>query len=251
MTPVIKWPQRWPEPAGLPGANEIHLWQTDLDEAPAAGGILFRTLSPSEQERARRFVFEEPRRRYVATRAWLRSVLGAYLNLSSPAVPLAANAHGKPCLAAEANRAGLQFNLSHCDRRALLAVTTGPEIGVDWQGVLRDAAWPAVAGRCCTPDEREHIQALPPAMRAPAFAEIWTRKEAAGKATGEGLTSRIFSIAVGPASWGMVDCGGGLLVWSLAAQDRLTAALAVQQPLCGGVKAPAGSRNWFPKTVPR
>jgi 4'-phosphopantetheinyl transferase len=231
MTPAIQWPQRSQEPAEWPGVNEIHLWQTDLDELSANGGILFHTLSSSEQERARRFVFEEHRRRYLATRAWLRSVLGAYLNLPPPAVPLAANAHGKPCLAAEVNHAGLQFNLSHCDCLALLAVTTGREIGVDLQGTSLETAWSAVAGRFCTPHEWEHVHALSPAMRAPAFAEIWTRKEAAGKAVGEGLTSRIFSIAFGPASWGMVDCGGGLFVWSLPAQDRFAAAIAVRQPL--------------------
>ena len=231
MTPAIKWPQRLPEPAELPGADEIHLWQTDLDELPANGGILFRTLSSSERERARRFVFEEHRRRYLATRAWLRSVLGAYLNVSPHAVPLAANAHGKPCIAGKVNRAALQFNLSHCDRLALLAVAVGREIGVDLQDAMQDDAWPAIAGRFCTRDEWEHVQALPSAMRAPAFAEIWTRKEAAGKALGEGLTSRILSIAVGPASWGMVDCGGGLLVWSLPAHARIARAMAVRQPL--------------------
>jgi len=58
MTPTIKWPQRLQEPVELPGANEIRLWQADPDELPASGEILFRTLSSSEQERARRFVFE-------------------------------------------------------------------------------------------------------------------------------------------------------------------------------------------------
>ncbi len=231
MTPTIKWLQRLPEPAELPGADEIHLWETEFDEPRANSEILFHTLSFSEQERARRFVFKEHRRRFVVTRVWLRSVLGAYLNLSPQAVPLAANAHGKPCIAAEANHPGLQFNLSHCDRLALLAVATGREVGVDLQGTLREAAWPAIAERFYTLDEREHVQALSPAMRAPAFAEIWTRKEAAGKAAGEGLTSRIFSIAVGPADWGMVDCGGGLSVWSLPARDRFAAALAVREPL--------------------
>jgi 4'-phosphopantetheinyl transferase len=144
---------------------------------------------------------------------------------------LATNAHGKPCISVEINRAGLKFNLSHCDRLALLAVTSGREIGVDLQGTLQEAAWPAVAGRFCTPDEWEWVQALPPETRAPAFAEIWTRKEAIAKAVGEGLTSRIFSIAVDPADWGMVDCGGGLFVWSIPAQDQLAAAIAVQQPL--------------------
>ncbi len=231
MTPTIKWPQRLQESAVLPRTNEIHLWRTELDEWPANGEILFRTLSSSELERSRRFVFEEHRRRYLATRAWLRSVLGAYLNVPPHAVPLAANAHGKPCIASEVNGAGLEFNLSHCDRLVLLAVTAWREIGVDLQGALRDAVWPAIAGRFCTPDEWEHVQALQPAMRAPAFAEIWTRKEAAGKAVGEGLTSRIFSIAVGPASWGTVDCGGDLFVWSLPAQDRFAAAIAVRQQL--------------------
>ena len=124
----------------MPGADEIHLWQTDLDEAPADDGILFGTLSLLEQERVRRFVFEERRRRYVAARAWLRSVLGAYLNLPPCAVPLTANAHGKPGIAAEAYYVGLQFNLSHCSRRALLAVTTGREVGIDLQHALPDTA---------------------------------------------------------------------------------------------------------------
>lgn len=230
MTPKIKWRQRLPEPAEVPGSDEIHLWETDLDEPQANGGILFPALSSSEQERARRFVFEKHRRRYLATRAWLRSVIGACLNLSPAAVPLEANAHGKPCVAPEVNRAGLQFNLSHCDRLALLAVTAGQDIGVDLQVPLRPAVGTLVARRFCTPDEWEHVQSLPPAMQAAACAEIWTRKEAAGKAVGEGLTSRVFSMAVGPASWGTVACGGGLFVWSLPTQARLAAAIAVQKP---------------------
>jgi 4'-phosphopantetheinyl transferase len=231
MTPMIKWPQRFPAAAELPDADEIHLWQTNLDDAPANGEDVFFTLSSAERERARRFVFEAHRRRYLVTRTWLRAVLGVCLNLPPQAVPLAANARGKPCVAPEANPAGLQFNLSHCGHLALLAVATGREIGIDVQGVLREDAWPVVAGRCCTPDEREHVQALPPALRAAACSEIWTRKEAAGKASGEGLTSRIFSIAVGPASRGTVNCDGGLLVWSLPAHAGFAAAIAVQEPI--------------------
>lgn len=230
MTPTIQWPQQWPEPATLPDSDEIHLWQTNLDDPAPDGGALLRTLSIHEQERARRFVFEQHRRRYLAGRAWLRSVLGAYLHTSPSEVPLAATAHGKPCIAAEANRDGLQFNLSHCNRLVLLAVAAGREIGVDLQTILPDVSWPDVAERFCTSDEWEFVHAMPPPMHAPAFAEIWTRKEAAGKAVGEGLTSRIFSIAVGPACWGTVDCGGGLFVWSLPAQDQLAAAIAVRRP---------------------
>jgi len=230
MRPALHWPQRPPEPADLPGADEIHLRQTDLDERVARAEPLWDALSLAEQERARRFVFEEHRRRYVSARTWLRSVLGAYLDLPPRDVPLALNTRGKPHIAADTKRAGLQFNLSHCDRFALLAVAAQREIGIDLQEPLRDGTWPAIAERICTPAEQQHIQTLPPETQARAFVEIWTRKEAAGKATGEGLTARIFSLAVGPAAWGTVDCGGGLSVWSLRFPDRFAAAIAVRKP---------------------
>ena len=141
MTSTLKWRQGLPAPGELPGADEIHLWRTDLDEASADSEVLFRALSFSEQERARRFILESHRRRFLAARAFLRSVLGACLDLPPSAVPLATNAHGKPCIAAEANHAGLQFNLSHSGRLALLAVAAGKEVGVDLQDTLPDAAW--------------------------------------------------------------------------------------------------------------
>jgi len=230
MMPTITWPQRLSEPAGAPAAGEVHLWQTSLDEVTADGGISCSALSIRERERARRFVFEKHHKRYLSGRAWLRSVLGACLNLPPAAVPLTINAYGKPCIAPEANLAGLKFNLSHCGGLALLAVTTQREIGVDLQSELEDAVWPAIAERFCVSQENKYIQNLPPTMRSAAFAQIWTRKEAAGKASGEGLTSRIFSTPVGPADWGTIDCGGGLSVWSLPTRNRFAAAIAVCEP---------------------
>ena len=231
MMPTVKWQPASPRPVALPGKDEIHLWQIDLDHMPADTDVLYGTLSASERERARRLIFEKQRRRYVAARGWLRSVLSSYLNLPAHAVPLAVSFPGKPCMVPGADPCGLQFNLSHCDGQVFLAVTTRREIGVDLQRAPEKADWPAIAKRFFTPEEYGHLQTLPMESRAPVFAEIWTRKEAAGKATGEGLTSRIFSTVVGPAEWGTVDCGEGLSVWSLPTRDRFAAAIAVQQPL--------------------
>jgi 4'-phosphopantetheinyl transferase len=228
VTFTIQWPELAGEPVRLPGAEEIHLWRTDLDESSGPDGLLFRTLSPPEQERARRFILEQPRQRYIAGRAWLRSVLGAYLKLAPSAVPLTTSAHGKPGLAPATDGAGLRFNLSHSGHFALLAVTAGREIGVDVQTILADETWPAIAGRCFTPEEWAHVQALPPDGQATAAAEIWTRKEAAGKTLGLGLSSPVWSLSLGPSAWGKVHCGNGLCVWSLPAQGRQAAAVAVQ-----------------------
>lgn len=228
MTPTIRWRQELSAAIGQPGENEIHLWQADLDDPAPDCRTLFHVLSPPEQERARRFVFEPDRWRYLVARAWLRSVLACYLKVTPHKVPLATGAHGKPDIAAEFNRAGIEFNLSRCGRWALLAVTTKQAIGVDLQEALADDMWPAIARRCCTADEWEHVQALPSVMRAMVFSEIWTRKEAAGKAVGAGLTPEILSLSVGPADWGTVICGGGLSVWSLPTPNQLPAAIAVR-----------------------
>jgi 4'-phosphopantetheinyl transferase len=211
----------------LPGGQEIHLWRADLDEISAGRSFAQDVLSASERERARRFVFEEHRRRYAAGRAWLRSVLGACLDRPALDVPLTANAHGKPCLAEEANPIGLRFNLSHAGPFALLAVTMGQEIGIDLEAPQRDTDWAAMAALFCTAAERDYMGTLAPETRAIAFTQIWTRKEAAGKALGQGLNSRIFSVSIGPANWGTIDCGEGLVVWSLPPQNGLVAAVAV------------------------
>jgi len=224
---TVKEKRRLPEPGELPRAGEIHLWRMDLDELAARGGPAASALAEAEQERAGRFIREEHRRRFAAGRGWLRSVLGACLNRPPLDVPLMAGSHGKPRIAAEANPVRLQFNLSHCGRFALLAVTVGREIGVDLEDPRRNTDWAAVAARFCTAREREHVATLAPGMRPVAFAEIWARKEAAAKALGEGLASPVFSVNVGPADWGTVDCGDGLVVWSLPPQNGLVAAMAV------------------------
>ena len=225
---IVKEKHRLPEPGELPRADEIHLWRMDLDEL-AGDQPPRRWRKPNRNGPgglSARNIASVP-----AGRGWLRSVLGACLNLPPLDVPLMAGSHGKPRIAAEANPDRLQFNLSHCGRFALLAVTVGREIGVDLEDPRRNTDWAAVAGRFCTAREREHVATLAPEMRSAAYAEIWARKEAAAKALGEGLASPVFSISVGPAAWGPVDCGDGVAVWSLPARDRFAAALAVREPL--------------------
>ena len=46
-------------------ADEIHVWRGELDQPEATVERLARALSPDEQERARRFVLERVRTRYV------------------------------------------------------------------------------------------------------------------------------------------------------------------------------------------
>jgi 4'-phosphopantetheinyl transferase len=79
----------------------------------------------------------------------------------------------------------LWVSLSHSGNRAAVAVAWDTAIGVDLEAItLRGADLPlsALSGA-----EREQLAGLPPADRLPAFIRYWTRKEAAVKATGDGL----------------------------------------------------------------
>lgn len=230
MKTTVKWPERTDRIGGPPSAGEVHLWRADLD-SPAREEDQFSgasTLSEVEQERASRFKFAEHRRRYIRARSWLRRILGAYLELEPREVPICIGENGKPYVDAGAGRADLRFNLSHSAGFGLLAVTSGREIGADVQIETAKNDWPAIAERYFTVEEFGHVRGLPEAARAAACVEIWTRKEAAGKALGIGLHSKTFSLPVGPAAWGRVQCDKDLMVWSLGVEAPFAAAVAIQ-----------------------
>jgi len=78
------------------------------------------------------------RSRWVASRWALRGVLARYLGEDPTMIGLRLGEHGKPELADP--EATLRFNLSHSAGRALVAVATGVEVGVDIERLGRRTA---------------------------------------------------------------------------------------------------------------
>ena len=152
---------------------DLRLWLVALDDAAERDD---EHLIGDELERAARFVREADRRRYLASHAALRRVLG-----SSARWP--AGSHGKPGLPSPP-----YFNLSRRDGVALIGVSTTHELGVDVETLrpVEDAA--ALADVHFTPRERATVAATCGAARDLAFLRVWTRKEACMKATGRGLS---------------------------------------------------------------
>lgn len=182
-------------PPPLP-AEAVHLWQVPLTPAQAGLADLLTLLSEAERTRAQQFHFERHRQRFVAGRAALRLVLSRYTGVPAVAVPLAVGAFGKPALAEPA--AGLHFNLTHAEDLALLAVTTGRELGVDLERVRPLPDLEAVAEHFFSTAERAEVLAQPPAQRPPVFFTCWTRKEAYLKAIGTGLAEPLQHFDVTP-----------------------------------------------------
>lgn len=185
------------EPTVLRLADEIHLWRIDLSRETAQLQPLFSTLSTDEQERAARFYFPKDREQFVAARGSLRRILSCYLNIAPADLYFCYGPQGKPALVPEQGGRRLQFNLSHSQGLALIAIARDRPLGVDLEAVDPNYGWQDIARQFFTPKEQELLHQLPAPAQGPAFFQLWTRKEALLKAIGMGLSVPLNQVEVG------------------------------------------------------
>jgi 4'-phosphopantetheinyl transferase len=177
--------------ADAPEPGEIHVWLAFYDEiADERVHAAYRELlDGAEKEQEPRFYFERDRRRYLITRALVRTVLSRYLSIDPRECIFSTNTYGRPEIVnAEARQACLSFNLSHTHSLIVLGVTRGRALGVDVENVrVREAAID-VADRYFAPREAAALAGTPPDQQQYRFFEYWTFKESYIKARGMGLS---------------------------------------------------------------
>ncbi len=136
------------------GERDLHVWVVPLDDP------------------------DKKRRRELAHLAE-GLVLAAYLELTPAMLEFEKAQGGKPRLRGEP----LQFNLSHSERLALLALTRRLPVGVDVQAPHPATSKPWFVKRICTPREYERLATSP---HPEELLRLWARKEAVIKARGAG-----------------------------------------------------------------
>jgi 4'-phosphopantetheinyl transferase len=181
-SPEVEWPVQ-SAPAKL-GAAEVHLWHLRLIIPAGQADAWSARLAPDERQRAERFAFPHLRERFVAAHAQLRRLLGAYLDLAPERLEFEITERGKPSLPG----CPLHFNLSHTNDHALVAVTRAGEIGVDLECLDRAVDRSGIARRFFSAAEAAELGALPEAQQIEGFFNLWTRKEAWLKCTGQGIS---------------------------------------------------------------
>ncbi|MBE9125652.1 MULTISPECIES: 4'-phosphopantetheinyl transferase family protein [unclassified Coleofasciculus] len=184
MAPDARW---HPPPTDLVlSANDVHVWQANLNLPIGQLEKLTQTLSPDEQQRADRFYFERDRTHFIAGRGILRDILSRYLSLEPSQIQFAYSSRGKPALTNTNKR--LSFNVSHSHELALYAISPAPRLGIDLEYMRPMPDAEKLAKRFFSEREYSAIASLPPEEQQAAFFNGWTRKEAYLKATGDGLT---------------------------------------------------------------
>lgn len=148
-------------------------------------GRLLAVVSEDELRIAKRFAAAEHRASYLVQRAIMRCLLSPYVAIDPDAIVFARRPRGKPVIA---GGAGVEFNLSHADDVALLAVSHTVTLGIDIERYDADLDLAALARVVLAPTEAYADRR--------GFLRIWCRKEACLKATGVGLLDDLTSVSV-------------------------------------------------------
>ncbi len=206
-------------PPGPLGHAEVHLWCIPLEIGSDSLRGLRRVLSDEEQQRAERFRFEPDRRRYIAARAALRTLLGRYVDQPAERIVFSYSTAGKPFLQRADGGSGPHFNVSHSGAIALLAFCADAELGIDVELVRDIEDTESIVRRFFCAAEVEQWMGLPGHLRQKAFYDCWTRKEAVVKAMGGGLSVPLdaFQVSFSPTDAPRVRFrhDAGVTPWSL------------------------------------
>jgi 4'-phosphopantetheinyl transferase len=188
----------WAEPpAELPVLDDsVQVWAVRLDDAGVDLERGRELLSPYERERAARFRFDIHRRRYLVAHIALHTILSRCLGIEPGHLSFDLGANGKPRLPQALAPSGVEFNLSHSNEMALIAVTRGDEVGVDIEHARENFEFQEVAERFFTAKEVAAMRGLPAALQRQAFYKCWTSKEAFLKAKGTGLSGALDEVEI-------------------------------------------------------
>jgi medium-chain acyl-[acyl-carrier-protein] hydrolase len=177
-----------------PASDMVHLWAARTDIPATDIEQLSDLLSEDERDRARKFVRPCDRSRSVVGRAALRDLLGQYKKQPAEALSFTTSSTEKP-LCDEAKP--LEFNVSHSGSLALLGFAQGQAIGVDVEEIRSGVYEQGLARQVMTTAECRLLDAHRAGDREPAFFDLWVRKEAVLKRSGEGFTGSARAIDTG------------------------------------------------------
>jgi 4'-phosphopantetheinyl transferase len=165
-----------------------------LEADPERIRFFHEFLSGDERAKAKRFVLERDRRRYIVSRASLRRLLSEYVGIPPDSLQFRYGSCGKPELVL-ASSEPLFFNLAHSGEISVVAVTAAGRIGVDVEHA-RSFEMDDLARLFFSPAEAAEFFTLSASQRQQGFFSCWTRKEAYLKACGRGLSIPLNSFAV-------------------------------------------------------
>jgi 4'-phosphopantetheinyl transferase len=171
-----------------PAEDEVDVWGFLLDADHDLVLALHGLLSAEERSRVDCLVSEQHRTHRIVAFGALRTVLSRYEDGDPRTLRVERTPQGKPVLV---RRTGggepVRFNLTHSHGRALIAVASSRDVGIDLEMSLARRNVVALARRFLPLEEQAAIERADEEAQQPAFLRFWVAREAALKADGTGL----------------------------------------------------------------
>jgi 4'-phosphopantetheinyl transferase len=167
-----------------PAQEEVQVWRVDLEPPSETVDRLRPLLSPDETRRAGAFFREADRIRHIVTRGALRTLLGRYGNIAPTEIEFTYSLHHKPACP---RLWPIQFNVAHSGTLALIAFAHSQSVGVDVEQIRPGLDYIEIGGRVFTPVELHELERRGPERLMDSFYQLWSRKEAYLKCSGEGF----------------------------------------------------------------
>ncbi len=174
--------------AGTPIIRVSTLRIDDLNDATMFSWLA--RLDQEERSRAAWFAFSHSRVKFVAARILARWAIASVMDVAPAALSFRTEMRGKPVAYLGDSPAPISFNLSHTDGLVGVAVGEGAglAIGFDLERILRPGSLDFLR-RVFTASERAWLDTVAAEDRPRETLTLWCLREAAVKATGEGLTA--------------------------------------------------------------
>jgi 4'-phosphopantetheinyl transferase len=175
--------------------SKVHLWLFEMKKICNSLDVCFDILTFDEQEKTKRFYFEEDKKRAIFSRSLLRILLTKYLYsitsqyYSPKNISFEYGKEGKPFLK---ECSFLHFNLSHSKTVLLYAFSSYP-IGVDIEYIQDLSNLNELKKWVLSKEE------ISKPINLKEFYAIWTQKEAYLKGIGKGLSFSMTNIEI-------IDC---------------------------------------------
>lgn len=167
----------------------IEVYICRLDEFSRPGAIdPGAFLDAQELQRFERFAFDRHRLAFLASRKLLKTALAQRLNCGVRELAFIQGPQGKPSLLPSLNPAGWEFNLTHSDNWALVAVDVTP-IGIDTENLQRRTDILKIARHNFHPAEIEFLSSKSDEHQWGFY--YWMLKEAYIKFLGTGLSQAL------------------------------------------------------------
>lgn len=213
---------RLPAPAGT------RVWRLEFNLLRGNLEALVPLLPVAERERCLQYRRPVDRLRHALCRVVLRQLLAPRLDCAPQEVAIEIDELGRPRLA---QPCGLDFNLSHAGRCALIALSRGGAVGVDIERIS-PALKPDLMRTAFSPQELDYC-----AARATPrdWHKVWCGKEAVLKALGLGIAQHMPDVSVIPVrrqryvvDLRLAAAAAAVQAWQLPAPAGFVAALARQ-----------------------